>query len=272
MRIEWSMLCRGCGELVATLGRLGDIDKDFFCYVCSRERRANLDEYVEIGFTVTPEIRSIRFHDPDSLTLDEYIFGYRFSRSILVKDDGSSLVDFIRAGTQALVQLSPGETKSWEATLDEGWVVGNPRVMISVEGEPTTEMQELVLIYGDRAFNPRPEVRPGPLRVVLENATDETLRVLQYYTPIVTYFEYVPFLTGQKLLNNATFRRVLRTGGHLLVVTPHWRYGAWSDPVYHVCEYSQTQLTRQLQWAADLTVNRAAHAGPYFGSSSTLRR
>jgi ubiquinone/menaquinone biosynthesis C-methylase UbiE len=40
--------------------------------------------------------------------------------------------------------------------------------------------------------------------------------------------------------------RVLQPQGHLLITTPAWQYGAWSDPVYHVDEYSAEELVRQV--------------------------
>ncbi len=40
--------------------------------------------------------------------------------------------------------------------------------------------------------------------------------------------------------------RVLSPGGHLLITTPAWQFGKWSDPTYHVTEYSQEELLRQV--------------------------
>ncbi|MFG0251716.1 MAG: class I SAM-dependent methyltransferase, partial [Phycisphaerales bacterium JB038] len=40
--------------------------------------------------------------------------------------------------------------------------------------------------------------------------------------------------------------RVLRPQGRLLITTPAWQYGAWSDPVYHVDEYTAEELVRQV--------------------------
>ena len=51
-------------------------------------------------------------------------------------------------------------------------------------------------------------------------------------------------------------QRVLAPGGHLLITTPAWQYGQWSDPVYHVCEYTMDQLVAQLQAATDLKVTQ----------------
>ncbi len=49
-------------------------------------------------------------------------------------------------------------------------------------------------------------------------------------------------------------RRLLAPGGALLVSTPGWQFGAWSDPVYHVTEYTMDELVRQIQAATGLKV------------------
>lgn len=42
-------------------------------------------------------------------------------------------------------------------------------------------------------------------------------------------------------------RRVLAPGGALLVATPAWRHGHRNDPVYHLDEYREEELLRQLR-------------------------
>ena len=48
--------------------------------------------------------------------------------------------------------------------------------------------------------------------------------------------------------------RVLAPGGHLVLSTPAWSYGGWSDPVYHVCEYTEGELIEQIVAASGLEV------------------
>ena len=53
--------------------------------------------------------------------------------------------------------------------------------------------------------------------------------------------------------------RVVAPGGHLVVSTPAWQYGASSDPVYHVVEYTPEELVAQVTAATGfqaITVGR----------------
>jgi class 3 adenylate cyclase len=212
MQIDWSLRCCGCGELVSNRGGLAQLDKDFYCDSCARSSASNLDENVEVSFTLEPSIRALRFHSPDSLSLEDYFFRYRFSRDIVIRGLDKSLIDFLREQQLISTWLEPGIDQVFELDVpEEGWVVGHPRIMITTIGAPTSEVRELTLDYHDRAFHPRPELAPGPVRVTLRNSGDERIRVLQYFTPIITYFDYRPFLSGRRLLNNTEFRRCLGT-------------------------------------------------------------
>jgi 2-polyprenyl-3-methyl-5-hydroxy-6-metoxy-1,4-benzoquinol methylase len=55
----------------------------------------------------------------------------------------------------------------------------------------------------------------------------------------------------------AEIRRVLAPGGVLLVATPAWRFGHRNDPVYHLDEYREEELGRQLR-ACSLEVAQTA--------------
>jgi 2-polyprenyl-3-methyl-5-hydroxy-6-metoxy-1,4-benzoquinol methylase len=59
--------------------------------------------------------------------------------------------------------------------------------------------------------------------------------------------------------------RVLRPGGSLLLTTPAWQYGTWSDPTYHVTEYSSEELTRQVNAAGAASGLRAVNLGKIGG-------
>lgn len=211
-QIDWSLRCCGCGELVSNRGGLAQLDHDFYCASCASSSPANLDENVEVSFTVPANIRALRFHEPEALSLEDYFFGFRFSRNIVIRGLDKQLIEFLREQALVLTWLEPGAEQVFELDLaEEGWVVGNPRMMITTIGARTSEVRELTLEYGDHAFDPRPELAPGPVRLTLRNPSDERVRVFSYFTPIVTYFDYLPHLSGRRLLNCSEFRRCLGT-------------------------------------------------------------
>ena len=86
---------------------------------------------------------------------------------------------------------------------------------IDVKGEPTRERQALMLTYNKvRAPTGTVELRPGPLRLSLENRTD--VRVLPSVWIAGDMLHDLlgkrkPFLTAKRLLTNQTFRDIYRT-------------------------------------------------------------
>ena len=78
------MLCPGCSALDAhdTLKSLRR--EDYHCGLCACGYEPSVDEQVEVAFTVSPKIRRIAAHDPNTLPLWEYYkqilleFGHRF--------------------------------------------------------------------------------------------------------------------------------------------------------------------------------------------------
>lgn len=211
VRAEWSMFCRGCGEYALSRPGLSELEGSFHCGACARDRATNLDEQVEVGFTIDPEIRPLRYARPETLELEDYFFTYKFSPNIFVRGEGVRLVDYLRARVHVMTRLAPGERAVVDVELEEGWVVGSPRAMITVEGPRADGVRDVELTFDGAAFSPRPTIAPGRARIALHNASAATTPVLLYATPIVTYFDYAPMLTGQRLLNTDDFRRYLRT-------------------------------------------------------------
>ena len=69
--IEWNLLCPACGDVVQSFDSLTRVSDRLHCSLCSTDMKANLDDYVEVSFTVLPAIRKIAPHDPASLDIDE---------------------------------------------------------------------------------------------------------------------------------------------------------------------------------------------------------
>ena len=86
---------------------------------------------------------------------------------------------------------------------------------IDVKGEPTNDRQNLSMVFNKvKAPAGTIEMRPGPLRVTLENRTDR--RVLPALWIAGDPLHHLlgrrrPFLTAKRLLTNQTFRDIYRT-------------------------------------------------------------
>ncbi len=73
--MEWQYVCPGCGEIVERLTSLTSASSHYFCQICHADRDADLTNWIEVTFTVSPVIRRGRYHDPWSLDARRALLG-----------------------------------------------------------------------------------------------------------------------------------------------------------------------------------------------------
>jgi class 3 adenylate cyclase len=217
--LSWNVLCPGCGGVLDSNASLKTVVKDeYVCSLCATGYTPTLDELIEVTFTVSPRIRRIAAHDPHQLPLEEYLRQIYWGSGVDISDDRfDAQMDAIVVDTLELaanekgvlsVQLPPHFIIIFE-------VVTHSVQFIDVKGEPTRERQSLSLVYDrEHTHNQMLEMRPGPLRLAIENRTDQRVMpaVLIAGDELHGFLKRRrPFLTAKRLLTNQTFRDLYRT-------------------------------------------------------------
>jgi class 3 adenylate cyclase len=216
--LSWNVLCPGCGGVLDTSTTLKSVNKEEYdCALCAAGYRPTLDEMVEVTFTVSRRVRRTAAHDPHELPFGEYFRQIFWGSGIDVPDDFEQLVEEIVLDQ---VELPPGEKALLSLQLPAEFVIVMDPVthgtqFLDVKGEPTRERQNLSLVF-DRLRAPTGTVtlRPGPLRLTLENRTD--IRLLPgLWIAGDKLHELLgrrrPFLTAKRLLTNQVFRDIYGT-------------------------------------------------------------
>src|SRR5262252_1916884 len=71
--LSWNVLCPGCSGVLGAHDTLKSLSpNDYHCGLCACGYEPSVDEQVEVAFTVSPKIRRIAAHDPNTLPLWEY--------------------------------------------------------------------------------------------------------------------------------------------------------------------------------------------------------
>jgi class 3 adenylate cyclase len=211
MTMEWQYVCPGCGDVVERLPSLTSATAHYYCQVCSADRDADLSDFIEVTFSVSPQIRRSRYHDPMSLEPEEHFLNYRFSQSAVI-ESGVPLRDHLRTTSPACAYIQPGTTQTFKVTAEPGylWLTNGPALTVG-EGR-TSEPRAFAFEYtGTRSQGFRADIDAGPVEIAFTNATDEPyalmVNTLGYHYDVAMQ----PFLSGAELLSNQTFLDLFET-------------------------------------------------------------
>src|SRR5262252_1017262 len=216
--LSWNVLCPSCAGVIEESATLRSVNRDqYHCAWCAAGYAPILDEIVEVTFTVNRRVRRIAAHNPDELPLAEYFRQIFWSSAIDLPDN---LDEVIEEATLDTIELPPGEKALLSLQLPAQLIflldpVTHMTQFLDVKGEPTRERQNLSFAF-DKVLAPTEtiELRPGPLRLSLENRTDR--RVLPgLWLATDKLHELLarrrPFLTAKRLLTNQVFRDLYGT-------------------------------------------------------------
>jgi len=217
--LTWNVLCPGCGGVLDAHSTLKSLrHDDYHCGLCACGYEASVDEQVEVAFTVSPRVRRIAAHDPNTLPLWEYYKQVFWSSGVDFNEE--SFKELSSEVVLDALELPAGEKAVLSLQLPPQFIivfepVTHSAQFIDVQGEPTKERQQLSLLYNK---NPTPTgatitMRPGPLRLALDNQAG--VRVLPSVFIAADALHHLigkrkPFPTAKRMLTNQTFRDVFK--------------------------------------------------------------
>jgi class 3 adenylate cyclase len=216
--MTWNVMCPSCAGVLSANKSLKTLDRaQYNCAFCAAGYETTLDNLVEVTFMVSPRLRKIAAHSPDELSMAEYYRQVFWSSAIDLPADLDKVLEEV---TLESVELPPGERAILSLHLPKGTLivfdpVTHAAQFLDVGGEDAGERQTLSVIF-NRVQVPVDTIalRPGPLRLTLENRTDS--RVLpavwmanRALDDLLTRRK--PILTAKRLLTNQTFRDIYRT-------------------------------------------------------------
>ena len=217
--LTWNVLCPGCGGVLGAHSTLKSLSPDdYHCGLCACGYEASVDEQVEVAFTVSPRVRRIAAHDPNTLPVWEYYKQMFWSSGI--DFDEAAIATLADEVTLDILELPAGEKAVLSLVLPKEFIivfepVTHSAQFIDVQGEVTKERQQLSLVYHK---TPTPTggtrtMRPGPLRLSLENQADVRVLPSVFIAGDVMHDvigKRKPSLTAKRMLSNQTFRDVFK--------------------------------------------------------------
>jgi class 3 adenylate cyclase len=217
--MDWLLICPRCACAVESFARLRAVLRRFRCPECHNEYEAAMDDFIAIYFTISPQIRGIRYHRPETLEPFDYMFVFKGVREGRMPD-GRLFVDAVRSALRGLAFLEPGGTATFAFEATEGKLSGGSSdtdagFVLQVGAEPTTEPQRLRLTYLGTGYQPNKGVlAPGPVVIEVENPTSSRgILGILHSAPGEDdgLLQFDPYLTGKHLLTSQTFKSLFRS-------------------------------------------------------------
>jgi len=218
--LSWNVLCPGCGGVLDSNANLKTVVQEAYaCALCAAGYEPSLDEMVEVAFTVSPSVRRIAAHHPETLTIWQYM-RQMFWSSGLELPEGDAFDKLLQEMIIESVELPAGEKAHLSLQLPPQFIIVFDPVthsahFLDVKGEPTRDRQNLSVVFNKvHAPTGTVEMRPGPLRLTLENRTDVRVLPALYIAGDALHHmlgKRKRFLTAKRLLTNQTFRDIYRT-------------------------------------------------------------
>jgi class 3 adenylate cyclase len=215
-QMEWNLVCPTCGDSVESFRSLSKLNSHFYCTVCDLNSEATLDDFIQVAYTISPEIREISYHHPEALSIEDFHLKYHFNPGARVPD-GPRFIEAIPTLVRGLSYLGPGQKKRFDVEAAGGSLTFNDlihhlSVAVKIDGAPAAKQQSVSVRVEGAKITPEPStVAPGKLQFIVENRTAEKASMLIVNFP--PGFEkkrlvFEPFLSGKKLLSTQTFREL----------------------------------------------------------------
>jgi class 3 adenylate cyclase len=222
--MSWDVVCPQSGMVLDSFGALRTLKTHYVCGLCDVTGDTDLDDFIEVTFTVSPQLRRLPYHDPGALSVEDFHWKARFLSDGRLPGQQVRFLDVLQGLVRGLSFLPPGAVTTMRAELGSGALAGvnvqsQASFAVQVCGEPVTVPTVLRVRYDGQRFTPSlSAVPPGPVVVEVENsgAARGSLLLINWPPEILAQtvkpaLDFDPYMSGGMLLARQTFRRLFRS-------------------------------------------------------------
>ena len=218
--MDWLLICPTCSDVVESFRSLRTLHSHFHCPLCQTDYEAALDDFIAVTFTVSPAVRGIRFHTPDSLSAWDYAFVYRWTPGGVLPD-GVPWSEVCRSLTKVMERVAPSSAVDFEIDAAAGAILGihmdsDAEFLFAVEGEAVVGTRRIpITLDAGKCIPDAGVIAPGKVVFEIRNTGERpaVFGVVQLPSAKLERpkLRFTPFLTGKRLLMTQTFRDLFRS-------------------------------------------------------------
>ena len=227
--MHWDILCPHSGLVLESFGKLRALRSHFVCGLCDIDGQTELDDFIEVSFCVSPQIRRLALHDVDNLSIEDLHWKLKFANSGRLPGGQTRFVDVLRGLVRGMTYLPAGVTTRLQVDIGRGALSGvNVQtqagfmlpVVDSPDAAPASQSPAILRIAydGQRFASAVSVVPPGPAVLEISNTGPKrgSLLLINWPPEIVAMpekptLEFDPYLSGGMLLTRQTFRMLFRS-------------------------------------------------------------
>lgn len=241
--MDWHIVCPHCGFVVDSLHSMSQLRGHYLCPTCAAVDEYALDDFIQVAFTISPQVRDIQYHHPESLSVEDLYFNYRLSKDVIspvpvfpswrdVVKHITNYINYVQPGEKITAEfdLPPGDLRATagQACLqltmtDEQSEQASSIPVKLVDGrfqsaDPQMQPRSLIRYTADRQpvqfnFDLERQLPSGRLAIELENLQDRRSPVWIFHPGVLPIPMHIlrPSLSGKRLLTTQTFRDLFQS-------------------------------------------------------------
>src|SRR5712692_3690495 len=78
--MDWQLLCAFCPQVVGSFRELDKVHSHYQCQFCNGINDVALDDYIQVTFTLSAQVRDNVFLHPEALSVEDYYLRYHFAK------------------------------------------------------------------------------------------------------------------------------------------------------------------------------------------------
>jgi class 3 adenylate cyclase len=227
--MHWDILCPHSGLVLESFGKLQSLRSHFVCGLCDIDGHTDLDDFIEVSFTVSPQIRRLALHDPDNLSIEDLHWKVKFANTGRLPGGQLRFTDALRGLVRGMTYLPAGATTTLQTEIGPGALSGVnvqtqagfmlPVLDAPAAGPAPDGLTVVRIVYDGQRFTPAVSALPsGPAILQITNTGPKrgSLLLINWPPEIVAMaekptLEFDPYVSGGMLLARQTFRKLFRS-------------------------------------------------------------